>query len=101
MDSSVKRSRDPKKAAQAKPKKVKRHRVICPGCKGVYLETNEKYDPDIPLRGFMLQMAEPYASWMWTRPGSDHDLGPAIECPGCGHPVVWGNSEKPWLEELK
>lgn len=84
-------------------KAVKRFQVICPGCKGAYLETNERYDPDVPLRGYMLQMAPKFGpqGFNWTRPGSDHDLGPAIECPGCGAPIVWGSKEKPIFEEIK
>ena len=101
MNSAVKTKATTKQQRSRKPREPKRYSVVCPGCKVAYMETNERFVPDVPLRGYMLQMAEPYRSWMWTRPGSDHDLGPAIECPGCGSPIVQGNRDKPMLEKIE
>lgn len=100
------KARRPKKPVQSynakkspAPKEAKTMFVVCPGCKGRYLQLGEHYDPDAPLRGYMLDMAEPYAGWKWSKPFSDHDLGPALECPGCNAPLLQGNRDKPLIEE--
>lgn len=60
--------------------------IICPGCKGRFHETTEKYTEDTTPNGSMFRLKEPYrTSWRWTSfPEQSHVTLGALECPGCG-----------------
>ena len=60
------------------------------GCKAIkYLKVTDKYDPDVPARGNMVELQEPYKSWGWATFGAAGEstectLASDMECPGCG-----------------
>ena len=60
--------------------------VICPGCKGRFHETTDKFTEETTPNGSMFRLKEPYrTSWRWTSfPERSHVSLGALECPGCG-----------------
>jgi hypothetical protein len=68
-------------------------RVQCPGCKKVFHETTEKYDPDIRPNGAMVRLLEPWKGWGWAAFDAE---GAAVSttlcsemlCPGCTAPLA-------------
>ena len=83
--------------------------VICPGCRGIFFETNDKdgtnpevpsirsimvqkYDPDLPANSAMFRM-KPGAMGVYDDILHFEDLkGEAIgPCPGCGGPLSGDN----------
>jgi hypothetical protein len=68
-------------------------KVQCPGCKKVYYETTEKYDPDVRPNGAMVRLLDPWKGWGW--PGFDPDgatksttLCAEMLCTGCSDPLA-------------
>ena len=68
-------------------------KVQCPGCKKVFHETTEKYDPDIRPNGAMVRLLEPWKGWGWAAFDAE---GAAVSttlcsemlCPGCTAPLA-------------
>lgn len=76
--------------------------VVCPGCRKVYHETTDAYDPDKPANGSMVHLKDPWRKWGWCSFGDAlNGIPPNIaerpetywsvmECPGCGTPLAPG-----------
>jgi hypothetical protein len=68
-------------------------KVQCPGCKKVYHETTEKYDPDVRPNGAMVRLLDPWKGWGWAAFDAE---GAAVSttlcsemlCPGCTAPLA-------------
>jgi hypothetical protein len=68
-------------------------RVQCPGCKKVYHETTEKYNPDVRPNGAMVRLLDPWKGWGWAAFDAE---GAAVSttlcsemlCPGCTAPLA-------------
>ena len=59
--------------------------VVCPGCKGRFHETTDKYTEETTPNGSMFQLKDPWKSWRWSSfPEQSHVTLGALECPGCG-----------------
>ena len=74
--------------------------VVCPGCKQVFHETTDAFDPHRPANGAMVRLLDPWRKWGWCAFGND-GLSPEIaekpstywsmmECPGCCAPLAPG-----------
>lgn len=68
-------------------------RIQCPGCKKVYHETTEKYDPDIRPNGAMVRLLEPWKGWGWAAFDAEGQavsttLCSEMLCPGCTAPLA-------------
>jgi hypothetical protein len=63
-------------------------KVQCPGCKKVFHETTEKYDPDVRPNGAMVRLLEPWKGWGWAAFDAEGEavsttLCSEMICPGC------------------
>jgi len=59
--------------------------VICPGCKGRFHETTDKYTEEATPDGSMFRLKKPWRSWRWRSfPEQSYITLGALECPGCG-----------------
>ena len=70
-------------------------RIQCPGCKKVYHETTEKYDPDVRPNGAMVRLLEPWKGWGWAAFDAEGQavsttLCSEMLCPGCTAPLAPG-----------
>lgn len=66
--------------------------VKCPQCRKVYLETTDKYDPDVKANGAMVRLKNPWKKWNWSPFGDGVSEKLACKesrthhnmyCPGC------------------
>ena len=67
--------------------------VKCPGCRRIFYETTEHYDPDKPASGDMLELKEPWRSRGWGKYESGHTGGKTVLasemlCVMCGAPLA-------------
>ena len=63
--------------------------VICPGCREMYHETTDKFNPDVLANGSMFRMKEPWASWGWSTFFNNDSVGYGeLVCPGCDAPYA-------------
>jgi len=66
-------------------------KVKCPSCRRIYYQTNEKYDPEKPLKGYMLDLVKPYNQRDWGKfDGQLSDDVSQMLCIGCGAPLAPG-----------
>jgi hypothetical protein len=68
-------------------------KVQCPGCKKVFHETTEKYDPDVRPNGAMVRLLEPWKGWGWAAFDAEGlaastTLCSEMLCPGCTAPLA-------------
>lgn len=65
--------------------------VKCRNCGEIYLETTESYAPGKTSNGAMFRFKDKYGpnGYNWSCfPFLDEIIGDALECPGCGVPMV-------------
>lgn len=68
-------------------------KVQCPGCKKVYHETTEKFDPDVRPNGAMVRLLDPWKGWGWAAFDAEGEavsttLCSEMLCPGCTAPLA-------------
>jgi hypothetical protein len=68
-------------------------KIQCPGCKKVFHETTEKYDPDVRPNGAMVRLLEPWKGWGWAAFDAEGlaastTLCSEMLCPGCTAPLA-------------
>ncbi len=80
-------------------------KVKCPGCRQVFHETTDAYQPNVRANGSMLKLLEPWAGWGWDTFGDNRKatasvLASEMFCPSCDSPLAPGGRLRVVLEPL-